>query len=534
MPHLYHFGLLSLVAMYLSIVVHEVGHAIAGWLMGFVVTSLGVGTARPVLILPIGRTRFYLGLSQPFQGITFAFLPRHYPGWRRMASFIVGGMAANALCAVLSLGLARGLPIGLTATFFRMFAGINALVGALSLLPIRVNVGRGMLQSDGGILLEAIRSGSMTQPPPDVIQAAAGCRPLWQSIGDRRMNRLYTLYAASSWLDLGSVEKAESLFAEAIAIDGQHPHIDWFEAFIRANLALARGEVAEARVALEQVERLTDPASSEGRYLLALLRANLLQIDGEPGQAYAAFQRLALDPVGERCPDFSASALTSQLRAACIAGNQEAVVSLRERFDNRQPLPSGLHNLHFYGVSARFASARGDDARHDYHRALKAIAALAAPWRDPGDKAAFIEAQRELIEESRRTLDAEKLAPLLEVIESRQTDAPLMARNEVFRWWSLRLMLINVVSFVPLVLLSNAMGQPQGGPAMFLAVMLAFFTLLGAFYLAFDFTAGKLLPSLMRLTGFILLALAITPWVGGVLFGFSAIFGCNRSVPDWC
>ena len=524
MPEPYLFCLLLLVAVYLSVIVHEVGHALAGRAMGFVVTSLGLGTARPFLVLPISRARFYFGLSQPFQGITFAFLPRHDTGWRRLAAYVAGGLVANLVGAALALDLALRLPAGQLAIFGKIFAAVNALMGAYNLIPFDMKVGRAPLHSDGKTLLEILRTGSLTTSPPDVIQTATGFGPLWRSIGDRRMHRLYTLSAASSWLELGAKAKAEALVAEAVAIDGPDPYIDWLEWFIRTNLAIVRGEVAEAKAALAQVERLTAPTSTAGVYLLSLLRASLLQIEGEPGKALAAFEKLSHDPVGKRCPALGLAALTSQLHAACVAGDQEAVVALRARYVSQRSFPSAVGNLRFHGELARFAAARGDDAQHDYRLALQAIAALAAPWRDPADRATFIAVQSELIEAAQRELDAESVASFLQAIETDQPDSPLMSRDKAFRRWSLRVMLINAVSFAPLIYLALAIGRPQGGPAIFLAVLLACFTLLGTLYLLFDFAVGKLLPSLKRLTGFILLALAVTPWFGGLLFGFFAIF----------
>jgi hypothetical protein len=188
--------LLLLAALYPGVIVHEAGHALVGKALGFVVTSVGLGTARPFLILPMGRTRFYLGLVQPLQGVTFAFLPRPYPDRRRLAAFVAGGIAANASCTAASLGLALYLPTGRLAALFLIFAAANALLAIGSLIPVRLRVGGAMLRSDGRLLLQLLRTGSWEQPPPDVIQTARGCRRLWRAVGDRMMDRLYTLSAA--------------------------------------------------------------------------------------------------------------------------------------------------------------------------------------------------------------------------------------------------------------------------------------------------------------------------------------------------
>ncbi|MDR3623081.1 MAG: hypothetical protein P4L85_27255 [Paludisphaera borealis] len=518
MPELLLLWLFLLAALYTCVIVHEAGHALIGQAVGFVVTSVGLGTARPFLILPMGRARLYLGLIQPFQGITFAFLPRPYTDRRRLAAFVAGGIAANALCAATSLCLALCLPAGRIAAFCSMFAAVNTLIATASLIPVRFRVGGAMLRSDGRLLLEILRTGSLTPPPADVIQNARGCRRLWQAVGDALMDRLCTFSAALSWIDLGSMSQAESLFSEAVGIDAAHPYIDWLEAVTRTNLALARGELSEASAALTRAEVLCETAGVGGRYLLSLLRASLLLNEGKQGEALAAFERLSVDPVGRICPELGLSALTGHIRAACVAGDQAVLSTVHARYEaGRLEFPSDVRDLHAYRALARFSSSRGADARDDYRRALKAVASLAAPWRDADDKTAFISAQRDLIEEARQTLGSESVAPLIETIETIQPDHALLARVESWRRWSLRLMLINVVLFVPLVLLALAI-RPHGAAALLMAVLLALFTLLGAICLLFDFTVGKLLPSLKRLTDVILLTLAVMPWLGGLFF----------------
>jgi tetratricopeptide (TPR) repeat protein len=464
----------------------------------------------------MGRTRFYLGLVQPLQGVTFAFLPRPYPDRRRLAAFVAGGIAANASCTAASLGLALYLPTGRLAALFLIFAAANALLAIGSLIPVRLRVGGAMLRSDGRLLLQLLRTGSWEQPPPDVIQTARGCRRLWRAVGDRMMDRLYTLSAALSWIELGSTEKAESLYNEAVAIDAAHPYIDWLEAVARTSLALARGEVSEARAALSRAEVLGDATGAEGRCLVALLRASLLEGEGRPGESLAAFEALSADPAARRRPELGLSALTGRLRAACAGGDPSALPELRARYETeRRRRPSDVRDLHTYRALARCASSRGADARDDYRRALTAMASLAAMWRDAQDRTAFADAQRDLIEEARQSLGAEGVAPFL---ETPQADQAAPAVNEAWRRWSSRLMLINLVSVALLAPLAMAI-RPHGPLVLFLAVLLVLFTFLGGVCLLFDFTVGKLLPSMKRLTDVILLSLAVMPWLGGLFFG---------------
>ncbi len=96
-------------------------------------------------------------------------------------------------------------------------------MATLSVIPLHFRVGQVFLRSDGRLLLDTLRTGSFVQSPADVIQTAQGCRRLWQEVGDGLMDRLFTLSAALSWIDLGSNAKADLLFTEATGIEAAHP-----------------------------------------------------------------------------------------------------------------------------------------------------------------------------------------------------------------------------------------------------------------------------------------------------------------------
>ena len=517
MPDPLIFCLFLFIALYLSVIIHEAGHALIGRALGLVVTSVGLGTARPFFIFRIGLTRLYLCRSQAMQGITFAFLPQTHPDRRRQAAFTFGGIAANALFAIAALPLARFLPTGNLAAFFGTFSLVNALMATISLIPTRYRVGRVFLRSDGRLLLDIFRCGNFSPPPADVIQITQEFRPHWQAVGDRLIERVYTFNAVLSWINLGSRAKAESLFAEALAIDAAHPYVDWLKEITRANLALVKGDSAEADAALTQAESCCESAGPEGRYLLASLRASLLHQEGRQGEASAAFESLSEDPVGRTSPELGLSALTAHLRVACAAGNQATIVSLHDQYEvARRNHPSDVRDLHVYSLLARFDSSRGDDARKNYRGAMEAMTSLAAPFRDAYDRAAFVDAQRSLIEEARLALGDEIAAPLVEAIETRRSEPANSLRPESLRRWAIRLMLVNLALFVPLMVVALAIA-PRGLPIFLQAFFLAFFTLLGGIWLLIDFTLGRFVPSIKRLSGTILLILALIPWIGGLI-----------------
>jgi len=500
-------------AVYLGVMIHEIGHALTGKVFGFVITSFGLGTAGPFLILPIGRTRFYLGLIQPFQGLTFAFLPRPFTDRIRLAAYVSGGIAANALCMAAALCLTVYLPLGMPSIFLGIFAAANALIAIVSLIPVHFRVGGTILRSDGKFLLEILRTDYQNSSIED-IQFVQGCRRLWRAVGDRMMERLCTLNAALSWLELGSPTKCESLLAEAADLNASHPYIDWLEGVTRANLALFRQEPSEVSLTLIQAVSCDENAGAEARYLLDLLRACQLHNEGRHAEAMAALGSLSEDLISRTRPELGMLALIGQLRAACAAGDEAAVSALLARYKaSRVSLRSHVRDLHVYSASARFSRTRGLNASEDYYHALKAVGALSAEWRDSQDRDAFIDAQRTLIEEANQVLGSEITAKLIEGIGTPQSEHALPALKDPRRWWAYRLMWINLMSTATFVLFIPSI-RPRGEPVLSLAIHLVLYTFLGAIYLLFDFGVSKRLPELKRLSGEILLTLALMPWIG--------------------
>jgi len=514
--------LVLMFAVYLGVIIHEIGHALTGKVFGFVITSFGVGTSGPFLILPIGRTRFYLGLIQPFQGLTFAFLPRPFTDRIRLVAYVSGGIAANALCMAAALCLTVYLPLGMPSIFLGIFAAANALIAIVSLIPVHFRVGGTILRSDGKLLLEILRTDYQSSPIED-IQVVQGCRRLWRAVGDRRMERLYTLSAALSWIELDSPAKSESLLSEAADIDAPHPYIDWLERFTRANLALSRREPSEVCHALIRDLSCGERVEAEERYLIDSLRAVLLLCEGRHMEALAAYESLSEDKISRTRPEFGMATLIGHLRAACVVGDQAAVSALLARYKaSHVSLRSHVRDLHVYSASARFSHTRGINASDDYYHALKAVGSLSAEWRDSQDRDAFIDAQRTLIEEAEQVLGSEITAKLIEGIGTPRSEHALPALKDPRRWWAFRLMWINLISTVTFVLFSPSI-KPRGEPVLLLASLLMLFTFLGVIYLLFDFAVSKLLPPLKRLSGAILLVLALMPWIGGLIVCFKTM-----------
>jgi hypothetical protein len=168
--------------VYVSIVAHELGHALAGWAMGFTITSFGLGIGRPFAVLSLGRTRFYLGITKPLQGLTFGLPPVFYPPRRTMVPFLAGGIIANILLLVGALALCRWVPSG--RSLWLTAAVANAFLAIPSLIPFQFKIGKASLRNDGRLIVQTLRDRVISQSPFEVVQTLKALRPLWKSIGD--------------------------------------------------------------------------------------------------------------------------------------------------------------------------------------------------------------------------------------------------------------------------------------------------------------------------------------------------------------
>ncbi|MDB5352107.1 MAG: hypothetical protein JWN86_3354 [Planctomycetota bacterium] len=529
-----HILLACLPALPVAVFMHELGHVLAGRASGFVVTSFGLGIGRPLFVIPVGGMRVYACLVRPLQGITFAFLPQLHPTRLQLVAFTAGGILANAVAAAFSLACSWMLPWG--SPFWIAFAAINAILAVSSLIPYHYSAGQAPLRTDGALILQALRSGTLSTSAPRTIQTASSLRGLWASIGDTLILRVYLLSAASAWVELGDLGRAEALFRDAESTGGKiPPHIEALAALVRAEIAIGRRLSVEAESALVIAEaiyrRSGQPA---GLYLVDLLRVSMQSLEGDAARAAETLEALASDPVAKSHPELGMATLTVRLAVACSGSNEGAVEQHLARYEADRPRwPSATRDLRLYRVLARFHSGRGDRASAEaaYRNALVAVKGVADGWADAEGRRAFLEAQSALIEDARLCLqdgpEPEEAERVIGALATTRPIDPWPAKDQRFRRWGLRGMLANVVACAAAAMLATIVEGEKGGPIIFLAVLLALFTILGALYLGLDLTIGRLVPALRRFSGAILVILACYPWLGAL-----AIYILSTTVPD--
>lgn len=127
-------------ALYLSILVHELGHALAGALTGFRIVSCGIGIARPFAQIRIAGIWFYL--ARPLlRGLTLAIPSRLGPNRNAPAILYAGGPLANLATVLVLWIVARPFDHWTSWrpfdhwTFSSVFMEVSIMMGIGNLLP---------------------------------------------------------------------------------------------------------------------------------------------------------------------------------------------------------------------------------------------------------------------------------------------------------------------------------------------------------------------------------------------------------------
>lgn len=147
---------LVVTALALTVIVHELGHVIAGWLVGFRFRMINLGP------LSLGREhgRLRMGWRQGmFVGSTGMTTQSMRSMHRRLLIFVMGGPAANILSIPAAVLLVNHLLPNLTGTSLEalaaQFAVFSLVAGFANLAPLRSSV-----LSDGARIELLIRGGS--------------------------------------------------------------------------------------------------------------------------------------------------------------------------------------------------------------------------------------------------------------------------------------------------------------------------------------------------------------------------------------
>lgn len=220
-------------SIFLSTLLHEIGHAACGKRGGYRVTALGLGSADPYLIKRFaGGLLLYLCRREPLGGMTLVYHPGLFPTATQEALLAVGGAAGNLLGVLVGGSLvilyrsspASSLP--LAAVGLSLFLW-NAVVLLTNLVPFRARFAGVRQRSDGALLLTLLLRSrffgapliSRVIPPAELLRL----RPLLEQTGNTAMLRSLCRDAAGASLDIGDIAAARRYLNEAEALDISGP-----------------------------------------------------------------------------------------------------------------------------------------------------------------------------------------------------------------------------------------------------------------------------------------------------------------------
>jgi hypothetical protein len=400
------FGLYSLfalfVAFYVSIIVHELGHAICARLSGFTLTSFGLGTGRPFLTLRFRQISFYLAGDHPFQGLTFVVTSWPAPPPLPTALFLAGGILANGLLALFSLYwwwfLPGGSPWGLS------FALVNGFFFLVNLIPTALRVGPAELRSDAALLLSVLYHGILPQVPTLPIGMVRQFRGLWRAIRDARGLHAHLIGAAHSWVELGIPDRARELLheAEKIPLSAPSPHLAF-------GLALQGLINNDATVSASQFDRAVQEFSGLGEnggvFLIRCWRAERDLLAGNAEEALGILDEVAHDPILGADPGIRGSLLAARIEAHALQNNGSTVKELWREY---QALPqekrSAADDLRTMRCLALFFARRGRKraARLAFFRTLRTAQQVLLSLADREDQETFRRALSPFLREAQR------------------------------------------------------------------------------------------------------------------------------------
>ncbi len=511
--------------LYVSIFIHELGHAVLGHAVGFVVTSLGIGTGRSFLTLAVGGKRIYFCHSNPLQGLTFCFFPQTSPSIRKMVPFLAGGIIANGLLALGAIALWRFFPSG--SVIWLSIAALNGILALSSIIPIGMLVGNAELRSDGMLIMQAIRGRMFEVPHPVVIQSVAALRGLWESIGDHLILGANLQGAAICWAELGDSERAQSVYAELESL----PRIEMPAYLARRSLvhlavASGAGRLDEAMDSLDSALAHYHAAGDElGLRYVALGRAQVRILKGEIPAAVADLDCLTQDPLVQSDATLQIEILVARLSVSLVRSETNAVEENLARYKAaRRERRSSARNLRVYRAVASFYAQQRDwvKAEPAYRAAVAAIYELAGAWADPSEQSHFMQLQSGLLTEAGdclRALDkheeAEQLIATHRTTASLQKDyveAQLKRHRRLFRI-GMQIMGVDVLFSLILIGLAALLGIEAGAPLFITAFAYVMFLIVAVSYLFFHLVAGRFVPSLRYSGGAVILILACLPWL---------------------
>ncbi len=466
--------------------------------------------------------------------------------------FGLGGVLANLLLMPATLLVAAWWPFQYGTFFWLLTAGFNLILAMTNLVPFRVRIGRGVLMSDGALVLYALRAGRFPSAPVNTIALVQTLRGLLCDLGNRLAHTVYLLAAANAWRALGCVARAEALCAEAAADAQITPEVAALFALAQAGVAAAAHRLDEAGESLDGAERIFKTRQIDAGLLFTTFgRAEICLHRGDALAAAVLVESLGDHALLRERPAFRADWLSACIQAQAAAGDDAALARLRTEHETlRRALPSVERDLLVYGALAVRAAVRGDatTAEADFRKALAAAKDVHDRLPADADRADFLACQQApLLEPARACLrqlgkaaEADRIDASFQVqaaVDDMEVAEQLRRSRRNNRWFliaGLDLGALEALAAVVLLMRTFAAREAAGAdaavdPLAEFEAICALLLLVGALVTvpvaAVWYVAGLLRPSLHNRAGWIVSLPALTPLVLACVVALSLLAG---------
>ena len=382
-------------AYFPCVLAHEVGHAVAGRLVGFRIAALGLGFGRPWLQLRAGgggevRTVFYLA-GWVSGGLTVATHERLRPP-APAAALLAGGAVGNLVGAAVAVVLHR---LGVRAEPVAALFYTSMLLVLVAAVPLRFKAGGkggATFASDGWLALQALR-GTLVQSsePGPTLGLLRYCRDFSRQLDHPAAEAHFATFVALWELSVGDVDGAAETLASPCFEDPRRGDAGRpAEAYARAGLARLRGDPeVDARVVHALWVAGDDAIVPAGLALVAAQAA--LDRGARPAEAEEAVADAVDLARAAGAADLESAADALALEAAPPGDALDRCRALLAR-RGAVSLPP-LARLRLLGATTRILAERGQaaEARALFHETNGELARLASAIGPARTRERFLE-----------------------------------------------------------------------------------------------------------------------------------------------
>ena len=283
-----------IVSMYVGIIIHEIGHAIAGLRNGYRILALGLGLGKPLLAFRIGGCTCYLARVRCGLGLTYGVHRELYSSRTQQIAFLQGGIRANSTAAIVAAASAN--LIAPARIDLLVFAATNLLL--VWSANRRMTVAGVPLQSDGAQIASIRQDVARTATVAQIMSM----QPMWdlfQGLGATAILDMNRAAAALILAESGLYEQAGKERVQIVRTpDERVPELLTYLSFLEGCTEYAMGSLSRAEALIHEAEaKFGADGNRRAAYIAKMYRARLLLKSGDLDEAAALVKVLDNDPM---------------------------------------------------------------------------------------------------------------------------------------------------------------------------------------------------------------------------------------------